>query len=173
METLINEKTNTVGDLVENLSILSNWIYMKENYNCNTHVTSNDFLVEESFDFMSSVYDQDDFSVIIIGWKLFYYNNFRWVKMMDDINSNSDSSIEQDSDASKSEFHPRLPKTSTSSPPWIFESVVLVLIVIAGDLRFKPRMSGRKQGIWKSRTAKTSTSCGGLVSPCLSVVFSL
>ena len=69
METLINEKTNkfTVGDLVKNLSILSNWIYMKENYNCNTHVTSNDFLVEESFDFMSSVYDQDDFSVIIIG----------------------------------------------------------------------------------------------------------
>ena len=60
--------------------------------------------------------------------------------MMDDINSNSDSSIEQDSDASKSEFHPRLPKTSTSS-------VVLVLIVIAGDLRFKPRMSGREQGI--------------------------
>lgn len=71
MEALINEKTKTklplsMGDLIENLSILSNWIYMKENYNCNTHVTSNDFLVEESFDFMSSVYDQDDFSVIII-----------------------------------------------------------------------------------------------------------
>ena len=67
METLINEKTHTMGDLINNLSILSNWIYMKENYNCNTHVTSNDFLVEESFDFMSSVYDQDDFSVIIIA----------------------------------------------------------------------------------------------------------
>lgn len=67
METLTNKKTQTMGDLIENLSILSNWIYMKENYNCNTHVTSNDFLVEESFDFMSSVYDQDDFSVIIIG----------------------------------------------------------------------------------------------------------
>ena len=71
MEALINGKTKTklplsMGDLIENLSILSNWIYMKENYNCNTHVTSNDFLVEESFDFMSSVYDQDDFSVIII-----------------------------------------------------------------------------------------------------------
>ena len=66
MESLTNEKTQTIGDLIENLSILSNWIYMKENYNCNTHVTSNDFLVEESFDFMSSVYDQDDFSVIII-----------------------------------------------------------------------------------------------------------
>ena len=66
MEKLTNEKTQTMGDLIENLSILSNWIYMKENYNCNTHVTSNDFLVEESFDFMSSVYDQDDFSVIII-----------------------------------------------------------------------------------------------------------
>ena len=67
METLMNEKTHTMGDLINNLSILSNWIYMKENYNCNTHVTSNDFLVEESFDFMSSVYDQDDFSVIIIA----------------------------------------------------------------------------------------------------------
>ena len=67
METLINDKTHTMGDLINNLSILSNWIYMKENYNCNTHVTSNDFLVEESFDFMSSVYDQDDFSVIIIA----------------------------------------------------------------------------------------------------------
>ena len=67
METLINDKTHTMGDLINNLSILSNWIYLKENYNCNTHVTSNDFLVEESFDFMSSVYDQDDFSVIIIA----------------------------------------------------------------------------------------------------------
>ena len=67
--------------------------------------------------------------------------------MMDDINSNSDSSMEQDSDASKSEFHPRLPKTSTSSPPGFFDSLVLVLIVIAGDLRFKPRMSAREQGI--------------------------
>ena len=68
METLTNDgKAETLGDLVKNLSILSNWIYMKENYNCDTHVTSNDFLVEESSDFMSSVYDQDNFSVIIIG----------------------------------------------------------------------------------------------------------
>ena len=96
VETLVNEKTKTIGDLVENMSILSNWIYMKagiqinqifnididiapipkpililifimkENYNCDTHVTSNDFLVEESSDFMSSLYDQDNFSVIII-----------------------------------------------------------------------------------------------------------
>lgn len=56
------------------------------------------------------------------------------------------------------EPQPGLLRTSTFSPPWIFEP----LFVHGLKLSDKSRSLRRKKGIWKSRTARSSMSCVGL-----------
>ena len=71
---------------------------------------------------------------------------------------------------------PGLLRTSTSSPSSIFETLSLVPYVVTDflvnqrpswlvseKLGYKGRVTGRKQGFRKSRTAGTSTSCGVLL----------
>ena len=62
--------------------------------------------------------------------------------------------------------------TSTPSLSWICEALVPVLKVVTDVLVFvvnkrlleyKTVVSGLKQGIWKSRTARMSTSCRDLI----------